>query len=244
MRVGAELPEVWQTAPPELCLGPDDVHVWSAALDLPAEVLGQLVATLSPDERLRARSLTDADDQRRFLVGRGILRSILSRYTKTDPAAIDLAYGTNGKPYLAGSDAQLSFSMSRSGRVALFAVARSLRLGIDVERFRAVPELGEIIVRYLSLDEQSYFESLDEERRLEAFFAFWTELEAIAKATGEGVGNALDAPRKRRGPWTIQRLEPATGYVATLAVRAPAFGVACWSVCGTQAIVQSRSASG
>ena len=70
----------WCSPPKNLKLSRDDVHVWRATLDRPAEYVCQLKRSLSEDERLRAERFYFEQDRLRFIVGRGLLRFILSRY--------------------------------------------------------------------------------------------------------------------------------------------------------------------
>ncbi|MGH9755030.1 MAG: hypothetical protein ACREA2_19815, partial [Blastocatellia bacterium] len=48
-------------------LGADDVHVWRASLDQPADVIAKLVSLLSSDEFLRAERFHRPTDRRRFI---------------------------------------------------------------------------------------------------------------------------------------------------------------------------------
>src|SRR5687767_4516990 len=57
------------------------VELWSAVLDdQPADVVAHLQTLISPDEAERARKFYFERDRRRFVVGRGILRTLLGRY--------------------------------------------------------------------------------------------------------------------------------------------------------------------
>jgi phosphopantetheinyl transferase len=61
-------------------LGADDAHVWRASLDQPAKVITKLAPLLSQDEYQRAMRYHRPVDRDRFIVGRGILRKIISAY--------------------------------------------------------------------------------------------------------------------------------------------------------------------
>jgi len=78
----------WNSSPVNRAIGPTDVWVWSAALDQPAEVVQHLHGWLAADERSRADRFHFDRDRRRFIVGRGVLRSILGGYlTRWRPIA-------------------------------------------------------------------------------------------------------------------------------------------------------------
>lgn len=84
-----------------LNLFPAEVHVWRAGLALDAGELERLQKVLSPDEQARARRFCFEKDRQRFIASRGILREILARYLKLDPARLAFSYGRFGKPSLA-----------------------------------------------------------------------------------------------------------------------------------------------
>jgi 4'-phosphopantetheinyl transferase len=75
-------------------------------------------------------------DRERFLVGRGILRDILSRYLKLAPELIGFSYNRYGKPALEGNDEGLRFNVSHSHGVALYGVTRARTVGLEIEFIR------------------------------------------------------------------------------------------------------------
>ena len=67
-------------------LEPRTVDVWSGSLDQPAGVRDRLGSLLSADERERAARFRFDRDRERYVVGRGLLRSLLGRYVGVAPA--------------------------------------------------------------------------------------------------------------------------------------------------------------
>ena len=119
--------------------------------------------------------------------------------------------GSFGKPCVAEGD--LRFSLSHSRGLALYAVARGLEVGCDLE-FRD-PRLacGRVAERFFSPPELHALRSLPAERWAEGFFNGWTRKEAYVKARGLGLSLPLDsfavtlAPRRaRRAPPRLRRL--------------------------------------
>ena len=78
----------WSVAPYPLPLGGEAVHVWRAWLTPAPALRARLEATLSPDERVRADRLREPVHRDRFVVGRGVQRDILARYTGVPAAQI------------------------------------------------------------------------------------------------------------------------------------------------------------
>jgi 4'-phosphopantetheinyl transferase len=212
----------------------DAVHVWRIPLATSAERRRALAMHLSESERARAMRLRFDHDRERYVVAHGALRALLSAYVARPPAAIRFLRGELGKPSIDASD--LGFSFSRSGDLALCAIARGRAVGIDVEQRRAASGLAELARLCFSPLEIATLERLPAARRADAFLAGWTRKEAYLKGRGTGlavplddfdVSIAPDAPARllasRRhaddpARWMLLDLSPATGYAAALAM--------------------------
>jgi 4'-phosphopantetheinyl transferase len=166
----------------------NDVRVWFAELDQPDVVLHCPSETISPDERLRAMRFRFPHDQRRFIVARAILRTILGRYLEIDPRQVSFQYGQYGKPALAQPhNTQLQFNISHSAGAALFAVAPGRQVGADLEYIRPLTDLTSLANDCFSTSEIAALSELPEREKLRAFFDGWTRKEAFLKATGLGL---------------------------------------------------------
>ena len=118
-----------------------------------------------------------------------ILASRLSAKTGAPMTAVDMLVRADGKPLLSGNE--LAFSLAHSGLLALVAVAETGPLGVDLELPRPVAfeEPRRLQIEAVATAFQSGVAlPSDPERRL---LAAWTRLEAVAKATGEGVGRMM-----------------------------------------------------
>jgi 4'-phosphopantetheinyl transferase len=238
----------WPHAPADLALSNDEVHVWRACLDLPASHVQSLQRTLAADELSRAERLYFQKDRQRFIVARGLLRAILSRYLDMEPSQLRYCYSEHGKPYLTPSSGRKtpSFNLSHSDGLALYAVARGREVGIDLERIRPVVEVEQIAERFFSAWEKDVFRALPGHLRHMAFFTCWTRKEAYIKARGEGLSQPLDqfdvslVPGEpamllsiRGDPqeafhWSLRELAPGSGYVAALAAEGNDWRLVCW----------------
>jgi 4'-phosphopantetheinyl transferase len=210
----------------------------------------RLVETLAPDECLRAERFHFERDRRRFIVGRGVLRTILGRYLGLEPNHLQFCYGPRGKPALAGistrPNAWLCFNLAHSQNLALYAVTCERELGVDIECIHAIPDAEQIAARYFSAHENAGLRSLPANQKQEAFFNCWTRKEAYIKAIGDGLAQPLAefdvalAPgeparllrikdnAQAAARWSIQALTPAPGYVAALAVKGHDWQLKCW----------------
>jgi len=230
---------------PALAAG--DVHVWQASLQQSEATVAALQRLLSVDEGQRAARFYFAADQRRFTVGRGMLRLLLGHYLHTKPAHLRFAYNAYGKPQVAATDAEppLHFNLSHSGEIALYAIARDLPLGVDVEQIRPTLEWDALARHVFSAHEQATLARLPASEQLPAFFRGWVRKEAFIKARGMGLSLALDqfdvtlAPDEpaqllatRDEPleaarWALCDLPCPSGYAAALAVGGHGWNCVC-----------------
>lgn len=238
----------WRLPPSDLALSRDDVHVWRASLGQPAERVRQLAQTLSYDEMMRVERFRFERDRRRFIVGRGVLRTILSRYLGVEPRQVQFRYGSRGKPYLAErfDSYGLWFNLAHSHELALYAFTRDREIGVDLEYVRPMPDAVEIATRFFSTRENTVFRVLPKSQELEAFYNCWTRKEAYLKATGDGLARPLDQFTVSLAPgdparllhvegesletarWLLQSLVLGFGYVAAVAVEGRGWRLAYW----------------
>lgn len=176
------------SAPSRPALKADEVHVWRVNVDDVAPLLPGMTCILSPEERDRAERFRFPGDWRHFVVRHAGLRLLLGRYLDADPAALGFALGPHGKPALVdrGKDA-LSFSMSRSGDIVLYAVTRDREVGIDVEWCLRDVDCLDIARQFFSAREAEALSALDHAQRRLRFFRLWTCKEAYLKAVGQGL---------------------------------------------------------
>lgn len=203
-------------------LPPPEVAVWHADLDEPGGAdVPAFLAVLSVDERERARSFFFERDRRRFIVARGILRSLLGRYLSTAPETIAFRYGANGKPELAGAAAAdgLRFNLAHSEGLAIYAFTRVGEVGIDLERIREMPEWERIAATCLPAAESARLCTGATQRATEEFFRAWTRQEARLKALGVGLGG--DPMVAGESTLHVQALDAGDDFAAAIALAHP-----------------------
>jgi 4'-phosphopantetheinyl transferase len=248
----------WQTAPEFVEARNDEVHIWRAALDVLPSHVENLRTILSNDERERAARFHFERDRSRFIVGRAFLRILIGRYLQKMPSEIQLSYGANGKPFVAGQEeARFSFNLSHSGCLALYAVTRGREIGVDLERISALMNMEAIAERFFSAQEVAALKELSPDRRQKAFFTCWTRKEAYVKARGEGLSIPLDAfsvslrpedlpslkvqgDPKESSRWSLLAIDPDPDYVGAVAVEGRAPVLRCWHCPGN---LQTQSLS-
>jgi phosphopantetheinyl transferase len=156
-------------------LGSLTVHVWVVPLD-------------DPVKRRRHELAHAAQDQ------------ILAAYLDIEREALEYATLPGGKPILA--DGALEFNLSHSGDLALFAVSRDLEVGVDLEHPRSFKNEAGLARRICTARELQHLTQATDDDEL---LRLWVRKEAVAKATGEGLAQAVNQldvlDRKVAGGW-------------------------------------------
>jgi len=232
----------WSPPPSDLMLADDEVHLWRAWVGQPTVRLRLLYRILSVNERNRAGRFRFDLDRNRFIARRGLLRVILGRYLDLKPASIRFGYGPNGKPFLdeACNPDELTFNLSHSEELAIYAISRKRKIGVDVERLRPIPESDKIVADLYSSTACRLGE------RAEAFLDWWTRHEAYLKASGNGLSRRMGStedsvlekpPSRSIAPdrasaetieWSWQTFTPAPGHIATIVVEGTDWRLSCW----------------
>lgn len=224
-------------------LPPEVVHIWAASLDRTPGESERLRALLSEDELERAARFKFDMLARRFIAGRGILRSLIGAYIQMAPADLRFRYDA-GKPSLATQPpAPLHFNLAHADDLAIYAVTRSSPVGIDVERVAPLPDATDIAANYFAPGEIRRLATAHD--TAESFYRCWTRKEAFVKALGDGLAYDLDRfevtlaagdPARllsveddaaEAAAWSLQHLDPAEGFVGALAVRGPLADIVC-----------------
>jgi len=202
------------------------------------QVFNDLSQSLSNDEWERADRFVFQRDRRYFVVARGILRDILSRYLDCQPREIRFHHEPDGKPEIGfpGGSPRLEFNLSHSSGLLVLAVALGRQVGVDVELIRPLPDLDQIASYSFSNYERDILAKLTPEEKLPGFFRCWTRKEAYLKARGTGllipldsfdmslapdnpirmISNRLDPSEVLR--WSFYNFNPEEGYIGALVI--------------------------
>jgi 4'-phosphopantetheinyl transferase len=169
------------------------------------------------------------------------LRAQLAAYAGLPAKALRFGREPRGRPFLLESRLpDLQFNLSDTVGGCLLAVARGLRIGLDLERAdRSMPALR-LARRYFAACEADSLACLPDDQQARAFVYAWTAKEAACKATGSGLRDRLDAwvfgisaedraPQPLAAPedagslahWQFLRVAPAPGFTAVLAAPMP-----------------------
>lgn len=166
----------------------NEVHLWSVMLPLVMKVdLEDYLYYLSEDEKEKAIRYIPYQAKVRYICARYMLRAILSKYILQEARSIQFAYSPYGKPYICNSGVtDVHFNLSHSNRCIVYAIARAIPVGIDVEFLRSIDV--EAIAK-TSFSPYEYLQLMDTapEDREKKFYSLWTCKEAFVKNRGKGM---------------------------------------------------------
>jgi len=224
-------------------LSQHEVHVWLASPNASISQLDGLRQHLSGDELEKARQYRSIDHQSCFVISRGILRIILGRYLNCLPRQLHFDYGPYGKPVLVQGAGQkdIQFNLSHSRDYVVYSIALSAQLGIDLEYIHPFPEIRKIVDRFFSLKERNVIFSLPlEHQQTEAFFRYWTQIEAVTKAKGQSLLSDFgqctsdivtmigDPASLNASNWSLYQFSPVQNYIASLAIKGNNWHISYW----------------
>jgi 4'-phosphopantetheinyl transferase len=232
----------WGRGPLRPRIAAGEVHVWRAQLDR----LGDRNGLLSDAERERERRIVSARDRQLWGRSRSVLRVLLGRYLDTAPERVPLAVAANGKPCLGrahddrretdGTES-LHFNLSHSGELALYALASSWPVGIDVELAHVEGRRRDHVAltrRVFGEGEARRVRALAPAAREREFLRLWTRYEAALKRVGRGIGAAPAASGEAasevyESAWIVE-LDIGVDGAAALAGERPASALQAWSL--------------
>ena len=218
------MPIEWQVSPLGPALANGEVHLWLASAD--QEPRG--IDFLSDDERAHAARFQFEDDRRLWTTSRVLLHVVLGRYFDTDPRSVELATVARGRRVVRrpGDSEWLAFSHARSGQLGVVAVARSMSIGVDLERIRGDLDFVAIARRAFGDDVADRLVLLPGEGQGPEFFRTWVREEARGKCRGTGLVEPDDAARATAA--FVSDVDFKTGYAGALAATAdPAIVLGC-----------------
>ncbi|WP_448701606.1 4'-phosphopantetheinyl transferase family protein [Mucilaginibacter sp. AW1-3] len=170
-------------------LNSDEVNVWKISIPKWIVAINDLKELLSKDEHTRAGRYHYPNDHERFVVSRGALRILLSRYLKTDAKTIVFESGPNRKPFVKNTGGlDIHYNTTHSGDDVLIAIA-AMPVGIDVENLEPMFPYQDILEHTFNRQEISVID--ESENPLETFYRLWTRKEALLKATGKGIDDDM-----------------------------------------------------
>lgn len=175
---------------------PDTIQVWTAdqsEFDL-QQLQSNCLHWLTSDDLKRLRRLRIERHRLQLLVGRVLVRAVLSQYhPEVRPADWHFMPNAYGKPALDQERHALPlyFNLSHSQGRIVVAVAGSDSIGVDIEACSRPRRVARIASRYFAPQEVKELLNLPAPSQLTRFYELWTLKEAYIKARGLGLAIPL-----------------------------------------------------
>ncbi|MCM3129332.1 4'-phosphopantetheinyl transferase family protein [Paenibacillus provencensis] len=150
-------------------------------------ILGpELRNALNDSEVRRMLGYRTVRDRAQFAASRAFLKYVLSQHLGCSPQSVQLDYHASGKPFVRQG---IEFNLAHTDNLTCVAISGSCPVGVDVERIRDMLRTERIASRFLTPSEQKYCLAAGNERdRTRILLQILTRKEALAKATGSGIG--------------------------------------------------------
>ncbi|MDN5285562.1 MAG: 4-phosphopantetheinyl transferase [Mucilaginibacter sp.] len=218
-------------------LNNNQVDVWRIKISSNLTFIDNFFKVLLPDEIMRANCYVQKKDRLRFVVSRGALRCLLSKYTNQPPATIKFVVSANKKPSIYQQN--IKYNVSHSGDWVMIAISNT-EVGIDTEEMDQTFNYKEILADNFSKDEINYIAHQDS---VNSFYLLWTRKEALTKATAQGLDNNLQYIPSLNGDhqiegsllaspknWLLNSFKADENNMATLATETIAGETKYWDV--------------
>lgn len=143
--------------------------------------LANCISWLNPEELARYRRFIKPQRQQQFLIGRGLLRLMLSELLGVRPMAISLSERDGNAPVLNWPTSAPFFSISHSGPWIACALSQSMAVGLDIEVKNLSRDLNALAAHAFDDIEREQFSKLSGDERLQCFYELWSHKEARYK---------------------------------------------------------------
>ena len=168
------------------------IHLWFAdftGFDLRL-VYEECAEWLNAEETDRMHRYQSLCQREHFVLGRILLKLILSNYVDCAPSEFSFNTDKHGKLFLS-NQSSLFFNLSHSHERLVVAVSRFRDLGVDIELIDEKRATIKIAKRYFSSSEFQDLYNLPRSLRVKRFYELWTLKESVLKAYGVGLSEHL-----------------------------------------------------
>ena len=158
---------------------------------------------LPAETRARAARFTDPQARARAEASEWFKACWLPRELGLE--RVEWKTGTHGKPRLARAASEWGFNLSHAGDYVVAALAKGVAIGVDLESLARKTDMEALGERVFSESERELVRAGGRD----AFFALWSQKEALLKALGCGWANGGVA-RRTQLQIAAYQVEPST----------------------------------
>ena len=177
------------------------IDVWLTYYDeiVDDRQIASLRLLLNAAEVDQERRFYFAEDRKRYLVTRAMVRTLLSRYAPVEPEQWTFSTNDYGRPRIAEEITSsqplardLFFNISHTRGLIALAITRARDLGVDVENIASRHVSLDVARAYFSPNEVEDLFRAPPDLQQDRFFEYWTFKESYIKARGMGLSLPLD----------------------------------------------------
>lgn len=212
----------WGTAPADLSLGEDEVHVWRWTTRPSGDAVAQIMGALPESDRQEAERAT-GEKPKVFAARRYMLRSLLGRYLGEDPAALRFVDDGDGRPALAQPRPEHPhWDFAWGDTRAIFAISAAQPLALHLE---VVPRDFDVsaLMEHVPPRDAERARFLSPQSRARAVVGYYAEERALQRL-GARLGDATQRPNAQ-----IERLRLGKRFVAALAAEGWGWSSSFWT---------------
>jgi 4'-phosphopantetheinyl transferase len=191
--------------------------------------LSDYAGWLSANESAAVKQFIKWDDQTTKIIGRGLLKAVLSKLSGLPMQALVIDRTSFGKPILMNQlTTPIHFNLSDSADYILLGFATE-PIGVDIEAITNHVDIADIVQSHFANDEQLQMQTAVDPQAF--FYEIWTRKEAVLKANGIGLIDDLPSLLVTNGHhvlptdfgptnqyWTIQSFKVEETAMAAIAV--------------------------
>jgi len=175
----------------EFTYAPEDlskeIHLWVLNLKQPYYTFQNLKKLLNEEEKFKLNRYIFNSDKKRYVVSHGFLKKIIGKYLDINPNDVSFRISSLGKPRLDETlkPINFEFSMAHSHELAIYALTKGRRVGVDIEYIHRKIDHMKIASKFFTKKERGILKTLPEHQRKKAFYNCWTRKEAFIKTFDE-----------------------------------------------------------
>ncbi len=198
----------------------NDVKIYYTIFEnaLPQSSFSAYLSALSFELQEKNSRYIRWQDRHSHLFGKLLLIEALKDYGLESDFWNYVKYSDYSRPYFAFGE--VDFNISHSGGFVICAIGEGIRLGIDVEKNRAIN-----IKNFRSVMNTSQWDEIENAHNpIEIFFKYWTIKESVIKADGRGLAIPLEElavnnniVRYDNNSWFLHELNINNNYSAAMA---------------------------
>ena len=173
-----------------LLLESNELHIWRTRISDNTKYLNDYWNLLNRHEKNQAKSFYFIQDRHRYIITRAVIRKLLEGYLRNIQSKNILFQQTEyGKPYLCHSinSSNIKFNLSHSKDCIVYAFAKDIDIGIDIEYVNKDLIIDDIVEHCCSEQEQIELQKLLNDNKYAHFYKLWVIKEALVKAIGLGL---------------------------------------------------------